>query len=151
MNSKSRISLFILALLVVVAGLATADQFNERDKNVLVIPIGSFAAGAADVGDFVVRVPQACKIDAAYFTANGAITKDGTDNIAVTLTDDGSTIGTFLSSATAVVDDTPVAMTLTASPVSVAAASILKVAVAHGGSGQQGTDTAVIIHYHNAN
>ena len=67
------------------------------------------------------------------------------------LADDGSTIGTFLSSDTAVVDDTPVALTLTASPVSVAAASLLKVAVAHGGSGKQGTDTAVIIHYHNAN
>lgn len=148
---NNRITLFLIAIVVVASFTAYADQFNERDKNILVIPIGSFAAGEADVGDFVVRMPQACKIDAVYFTANGAIAKDGTNNIAVTLAADGSTIGTFLSSTTAVVDDTPVALTLTSSPVSVAADSILKAAVAHGGNGKQGTDTAIIIHYHNAN
>ncbi len=150
MNSKSRISLFVLALLVVVAGLATADQFNERDQNILVFPIGDVNADGTAVTPFTVRIPQAIKIDAAYFVNNGAISKDATSTVVVTLKKDGSAMGTYNSAVVAASDDTPVAMTLT--DTSADAGSLLSVTVAPNvASSPALTDSAVMIHYHNAN
>lgn len=149
MNSKSRISLFVLALLVVVAGLATADQFNERDQNILVFPIGDVAGDASAVTPFTVRIPQAIKIDAAYFVNNGAITKDGTNYFEAKVLEDGVAMGVFTSSDTSVVDDTPVALTVSDS--SADAGSLISATITAVASSPALTDCAIMIHYHNAN
>lgn len=148
---KNRITLFILALLVAVAMPVMADQYNQRDPNVLVIPIGTFSAGEDVNGDFIVRMPAACKITAAYFFCADGIAKDATDTVIITLSDDGNAIGSHNTSSTAVTANVPLALTLTSSPVAVAADSLLKVAVTHGGSGKAATDSALIIHYYNGN
>lgn len=147
---KTRITLFLVAVLVIVAMSAQADQFNQRDQNILVFPIGDVNADATAPTPFTIRIPQAIKIDAAYFVNNGAISADATSTVVVTLKEDGSSMGTYSNAATAAVDDTPVAMTIT--DTSADAGSLLAVTVAPAvASSPALNDAAVMIHYHNAN
>ena len=92
-------------------------------------------------------MPQACKIDAAYMYSWDAVAADSTDYFEVNLRADGSSIGVFTSSGTALVAGTPRAMTMSTSLV--AADSVLDVSLEHAGSGKTASGCSVIIQYHN--
>ena len=145
-----RIITAIALLSMLLAGAPTFAS-NQDDPNVLIIPIGAIASGAAAVGTDTCRipVPRGLKIVAAYVNTTSGITANATNSVAISLVDDGTAIATYNSATTAQTANVPVAMTV--SEDKVAAGSVLGAIHVQSATGQNQAlaNVSLIIQYYN--
>jgi hypothetical protein len=132
-----RIFALIVLAIVLFAVPASADQWN---KIALPLVIGTTASGTAQ-NSGIVRIPQAAQIDSVYVTESKAISADD-NGLIVNLYLNNAVIGT-VSSATALVANTPLAVTPTS--YNLAAGDILQAKATKAGTGTTTVDLTVTV------
>jgi len=136
----------ILLTIVLLAVLITPSYANEWDK--MVIPFNLGDTGAATTTESgIFRIPQSAKIDTIYVTDRSGFASSTTDYIQVVCYLNGSAYGTFTSSATPVVANTPLLLTPTAKLL--VEGDVLQFRLVKQGSGQATTDMGVTVSYFN--
>lgn len=131
----------IIALIAVLAtvGALAANQWNKQPIQFV---IGTTAAGSA-ANSGIVRIGQAAQIDSIYLTDLSGVAVDATDHISVKFYVNAVEKGEYMSSATALVANTPLAMTPT--EYNLAAGDVLQFKCTKGGSGQATTNLTATV------
>jgi len=144
----------ILLVLALALLASTGFAANDNDLNVVVFTFPGAATStlttAAETASssFILSLPQSITIDSVQVINRAAISSDTSDYVQVVFQVDGVGYGTFTSSGTSMVADTPLALTPTTTKVakdSEISADLRKV-----GSGQITTKLSLQVNYHNA-
>lgn len=144
----------ILVLFLVAIAQAGFSQISELDKNVLVLPLGSFAASSSGTSTYTLRFPQDIVISGAYVNVQGAGIASAASNVVIfKLLKNAAAVVASRDTSTgyACVADTPLLMTnsATAANLKLAAGDTLTAAWVASGTSPAATGTSVIVHWYN--